>query len=471
MKKMKAKTLLPLLLALALGIAPVDISLSAAQRCLYNPADCPADLTPLQAHEIVLADQPWRVDLYPSAGRSAFAQGDWPAAIDYLTQAEALDLLDADGLHTLSLVYDNTGDSETAIQRWLTLLDDPQAPIDHLPALYQRLLNDFRVEESLRVLQGWLAREPENAAVWVQLGLLQFTQSHAEALRSLQTAATLDPAYQPLARQVDLVSAQALLSPEAAYQQLTIGRELANQGYPLQAEILIAQAVKADPNYAEAWALLGEMQQLNGHGDGLMALENAMGLNPDSPLVQSLLAVYWQRQGDAAQALDFYRQLAQAEPQSLHWQVELARATADSGDIPAGYAIMQAAVETFSDQTQAWVALADFCATYGMEVSAVGLPAARQALLLEPETPQALTAMGNVLFALTDFDSAQRYYERALDVQPDSPALHYALARVKVQKQQPASARYHLQQALTLLPPNAALVTSIERMLESLPAQ
>lgn len=468
---MKAKILLPLLLALALGIAPVDTSLSAAQRCLHDTADCPADLSLLQAHEIVLKNQPWRVDLYPSAGMSAYAQEEWQTAIDYLTQAEARGLLDAAGLHTLALAYDHNGESESAIQRWLALLDDPHAPIDHLPALYQTLLASFRVEEAQQVLQGWLAREPENAAVWAQLGLLQFTQSHAEALRSLQTAAAYDPSYQPLVRQLDLASAQALLSAQPAYQQLTIGRELANQGYPLQGEILIAQAVKDDPNYAEAWALLGEMQQLNGHGDGLTALENALALNPDSPLVQGLLAIYWQRQGDAARALAFYRQLAQAEPQSLHWQVELARATADSGDIPAGYAIMQSVVDAFSDQAQAWVALADFCAAYGMEVSAVGLPAARQALLMEPDDPRALTAMGHVLFALSDVNSAQRYYERALAIEPDSAALHYALARVWVQKQQPARARYHLQQALTLLPPNAALVTSIERVLENLPAQ
>jgi tetratricopeptide (TPR) repeat protein len=349
-----------------------------------------------------------------------------------------------------------------------SLMEEEQLPAQDYRELYRLLLAQLRVVEAEEAAVNWVAEEPDSADALLSLGLVQLTRNHAEALNNLELASALDSGLQPFVRDLDLVITQAHLSDDGAYQQLLIGRELSNQGYPLYAEILIAQAVKMNPQYAEAWAMLGELQQQNGRSDGFTALQTAVELDPDSTLVQSLMAIYWQRQGDPTKAMAYYEQLSAQQPEEFRWQVELAKATADAGDIPAGYEIILAVGEDFADETQVWIEIANFCAAYGMDVSTIGLDAAREALSRDEDNVDALTAMGNVFFALSDFDSAQRYYDRGIDQEPESAMLHYMLGRVYLEKENTSLAVYHLELAQALTPSYSTLYAQIERTLEAL---
>lgn len=465
---MKAKIILPLILILILNIFPTEVRLYNAGQCIGDSVSCPTGMSQLDAYAILLERQPWRMQLWQMAGKTAYTQGNWEKAEELFSTAAEKGVLDRHGRQMLAEVYLNLGETELGIEHMQTLMEQGQLPVQDYPTLYGILLAQLRVVEAEEAALAWVAEEPESADAQLSLGLVQLTRNHDEALNNLELASALDNDLQPFVRDLDLVITQAHLSDDGVYQQLLIGRELANQGYPLYAEILIAQAVKMNPQYAEAWAMLGELQQQNGRSDGFAALEIAVELDPDSTLVQSLMAIYWQRQGDPTKAIAYYEQLSALQPEEFRWLVELAKATADAGDIPAGYEIILEAGEDFADETQVWIEIANFCAAYGMDVSTVGLDAAREALSRDEDNVDALTAMGNVLFALSDFDSAQRYYDRGIEQEPENAVLHYMLGRVYLQKENTSLAVYHLELAQALTPGYSTLYAQIERTLEAI---
>jgi tetratricopeptide (TPR) repeat protein len=333
--------------------------------------------------------------------------------------------------------------------------------------LAQQLLAALRVIDAESAAQAWLAADPANPHAHLNAGLLALLRSHEAGLALVEQAAALDAGLVPLARSLSAAVARAQLESDPAYQQLLLGREAANLGYPLIGELLCAQAVQINPAYAEAWALLGELQQRNGRG-GLDALEQALALDPESTLVRSLLALYWQRRDDPAQAAAVFAQLAQEQPETALWQIEAGRATGQAGDIPAGLAQLVEASLAFPADLSVWTALAEYCALYQIELNTYGLTAAREALRLAPQDPAARSAMGAVLFSLGDLESAARYFQQVLDAQPEDTGALYRLGLIAAQQDRLDDARWYFSRVLELAPAYAELHTLAARSLEAL---
>jgi len=207
------------------------------------------------------------------------------------------------------------------------------------------------------------------------------------------------------------------------------------------------------------------LQQQNGR-DGYPALQQALALAPENTLVRSLFALYWQRADNPQKAVEVYSALAAENPQTAIWQVELANATAQAGDIPAGLEILVRAAQDFSEDAEVNAALANFCASYHTELDTYGLTAARKALLLAPDSLEAQLAMGNVLFSLQDYKSAARYYQKALAIDPAALSALYQLGVIYFNQEAPDTARYYFEQVLFFAPENSEWARLAERMLE-----
>ena len=93
----------------------------------------------------------------------------------------------------------------------------------------------------------------------------------------------------------------ARLADDPAYLYTASGQALAAIGEWRLARQALLHAVQLAPDYAEAWAYLGEAQYQNGE-DGYPALKRALELNPDSMSVQLFNALFWQRHNDFLQA-------------------------------------------------------------------------------------------------------------------------------------------------------------------------
>jgi tetratricopeptide (TPR) repeat protein len=127
---------------------------------------------------------------------------------------------------------------------------------------------------------------------------------------------------------------------EPAYTALAVGRALAAIGeWELAAEAF-RRATLARPDWAEAWAFLGEAQQRldpGVHTDNLALqyLEKALSLQPASIAANVFMALYWQRHSHQDTALEYMHKAAAAEPDNPVLQAEIGHFLAELGDLPA----------------------------------------------------------------------------------------------------------------------------------------
>jgi Flp pilus assembly protein TadD len=236
------------------------------------------------------------------------------------------------------------------------------------------------------------------------------------------------------------------LSDDHAYQFLISGRALgALDEWDLAAQAF-RNAIAAYPDYAEAWAWLGEAKQQQGQ-DGRIEIERALVLNPDSAMLQSLYGIYLQRQKQPEKAIAAFQKAAELEPESSGWQMALGGAYEQTGDLVAALDHYQRAVELASDEETSWRALAVFSLRNGVDLTGTGLPAARRLMELANEDWQSYDIAGQILLETGDPVGAEILLKKAIELAPTqaAPSLHLGL--LYLQSGDRTAAYFYLDQA------------------------
>ena len=117
------------------------------------------------------------------------------------------------------------------------------------------------------------------------------------------------------------------------------------------------------------------------------------------------------------------------------------------------------------DQAEYHRLLAEFFIRYQIQVSQRALPAAQEALKLEPDDEQNLDVMGQALLLTGERESALFYFQRAIERAPDySPALlHLGVAYLDLGKSDLA---YPLIEKARSLDPGSPTSQQAGRLLE-----
>ena len=361
---------------------------------------------------------PWRADLWEQRGINELISGNAAQALISLQQAANMSGLTPSGWLSLGDTYLQMNDIPSAIQTWKAQLAFSGASDE----LYGRLSQVYQTAgdsaQALQILEDWAAWNPKNGKVLYRLGLYQSIYQPEMALSTLLEAADADPGVTASVQQVRSALVAGDQEKNQPYQLVLVGRSLGALGEWSLAEEAFNRACQLAPEYAEAWAFLGEARQQTGK-DGTEALERAVSLAPDSLLVQALRALSWRREGRMDLALVSLHAIADRESQNGLWQLELGNTLVQMGDLPSALTYFQKAVQLEPQNPVYWRALAAFSVRYGISVSDVGLEAARQAVALSPEDPQSLDVMAQVMMVSGDLVSASRFLERALKLQPD----------------------------------------------------
>ncbi len=390
-------------------------------------------------YSLVARQLPWQPALWEQAGQAALAAGDAQAAISLFKQAENKKALSSQGWLAWGDAYQQSGDRASALSTWQNGI------AQHGPsaAIYARLARAHRAQgDYLAAINAWrslLDLDVGDAEAHYQLGLLLTATRPEIALPDLMLAARLAPRLDAPIQSLRASLNAALLVDDRSYQQVVAGRALAALGdWDLAAEAF-RRAILARDDYADAWAWLGEARQHLGE-DGLPDLQKALLLNSDSPLVNALLGLYWERQGKADQALASFLKAVSLQPENAAWQAAAGSAAEASGDLVAALTYFKQAVALDPRGVANWRALVSFCARYQVEVTETGLPAAYRLLELAPEDWQSQDVMGQVMQAAGDQMSAEKYYLSALELAPDQAAPHFHLGMLYLQmsKAQPA---------------------------------
>lgn len=401
--------------------------------------------------------------LWEQAGLLAYRAQEYPRTILLLENARAHGALTLDGWDALGLAYWQDHQPARALTRWHEALEQlgPSARLFARLALVYRHLEDWQNER--QSLQAWIRLKSDDAYPHYRLGLLLLPQDLVQADAELALAASQDPRLGPAVEALRAALNQARQAPDETARLLLLGRALGIVEEWKLALLLFEQAVSRSPENGEAWAWLAEARQHT--GQPLQdELERAHRLAPHSATVHLLSGLFAFRKGENTQAIREFLQAAELQPQESAIWVALGEAYAQQGDLSLAMAAYQRATQLAPERADVWRALATFCATYPVQVQEIGLPAARQAVTLQPDDARNLDVLGWLLLLNGDLDSAERALLQALDLQPDLASVHLHLGMLYLYEGQNTRAESHLNEVLNLAP-QSLLAEMARRML------
>jgi len=449
-------TFLPRVLALCaaillLGITPRPYELAREFERVRRAQAFNSPLAAARQLADLAAQVPWRGDLWEQAARAALQGGDRETAIAYF---EAAPTLSRSGQLALGETYAQNGQIEDAIRIWHPLADDPTLAVQLLPRLAEAYLELGDYDNAIRSLQALASRQPQPDTDY-KLGLLLAASNPGAAPPYLLRAAETDPTLAPSANALVDAIQRTLGYDSPSYTLVEVGRALASQNHWDLAGRAFYQAASLRPDYAEAWAYLGEAyQQLQPPDEeaAQKALEEAQRINPESPAVNIFLATYWLRQGDSARAQPYLQTATLAAKDNPALQAVIGEMWAQQGDLETALGFYQRNVELTPYDAAAYQALAEFCIRYNYSLNDIGLEAARQAVMLAPRSPGALDTLGQILYRLGDRLNAERFFRRALEAEDTYPPALLHLGIIYLERGDTAQALTHLRRANDLAP-------------------
>jgi len=92
----------------------------------------------------------------------------------------------------------------------------------------------------------------------------------------------------------------------------------------------------------------------------------------------------------------------------------------------------------------------------------------RQAVVLDPVSPNLRIDLGGMFYSQGDYDSAQRQFEMAVDLKPDHANAHYNLAAAYQKQEKWSRAVLELKTVLSLIEPNTADFNKVQEELKEL---
>jgi len=356
--------------------------------------------------------------------------------------------------------------------------NEPAQPLveEVTPSQANQPLTQGDLEAAIAAWRQIIALSPQDAHAQYQLGLLLAAQVPQAALPHLAKAADLDAQYAKSVSNLRRAISGAQIADDLAYTLLSSGRALASiDEWRLAAEAF-RNAILNDPGYAEAWAYLGEARQhllvpedgnlAPGGSDGLIEIETAIDLDPNSVAAQTFLALYWLRRQEYLPALEAIQRSIALAPDHPVLIAQLAEIQAASGDIQGAYQTYQQAAALAPYDPDYQRQILRFSLDYNFQVEQIALPIARQRLVEDPHSAIDLDLMSQVLIHLGDLLNAERFITRALQIDPEFSPAYLHLGLIYLLKDEPQIARFYLEKARDLQP-NTPTAVQAERLLES----
>jgi tetratricopeptide (TPR) repeat protein len=412
-----------------------------------------------------------RDDLWEGAGRYALQGNDPQDAILYLQNANEQNP-SAARLTLLGNAYQKAGDLHAAIQAWERAVQAGGETDQIYPSLWQAQQQVGDYAAAIQSLKALLKTQPKDTKLPFELGLLLATQQPEAALPYLAQAADSDISLKPDADNLSQAISQALGENDPAYTLLAAGRALATLNHWELAIQAFQQACNRRPDYAEAWAYLGEALQHQPpeaeapQNAGLAELQKALALDPHSLVANTFLGLYWQRHQDLERALGAFQTATSLDPQNPVFQAEKGNTLAQMGNLADAQTAYQKAITLAPNDPTYLRQMAVFSLKYEYQLHQLALPAARQAVILNPNDAATLDLMGQVLFKLNDLTDSGRFFERALQSDSQYAPAHLHLGLLLLYQSDPQRAYQELTLA-RVLDPNGQTAEQSERLLQT----
>jgi tetratricopeptide (TPR) repeat protein len=347
--------------------------------------------------------------------------------------------------------YAGLNEAEAARAQWE--LAAAETPDDD--ELLARLANSYAAAglypEAIRTLTELARVRANDTSVLYRLALLTAATAPEEALSRLALAADIAPDLQPATSLLMDAIEAGRASADDAYTFGRVGYALIQlKEWPL-AEVALTQAINRDGQYADAFAYLGLAQDMQGE-DGLPNYEQSLTLAPGSPLGQFLMGLHWRRLGESSNALPYLKTAQSLDPENPAVAAEIGGAYAALGDLTSAEIWFAEAVRKDEQNPDFWLLLARFYVDHEYHMAELGLPAARMAVGLNPESALAADALGYALVLTGDLVNAEKMLLKALELDSSLASAYYHLGLLYQKQGRPAEAETVLNHTLALDP-------------------
>ncbi len=321
-------------------------------------------------------------------------------------------------------------------------------------------------EGATQLLESLLGALPPTPKASETLGTLNALHNPEAALSHLRLAVDLDPRAAGLANDLIRVIETARSEENPAYTLAQVGQLLARAGQWPMAATAFENALVQDPEYTEARAYFGLALDRSGQ-NGLPQLELAVAQAPQAALPQMLLGKHWLIMGEPERAIEAYEQAAVLSPEDPMLAIDLGAAYAAAGDLTSAKSAFQYATNLDPDDPTLWSLFAQFSLDYEIELNEIGLPAARQALVLQPRSAAALDRLGYTHLLLGNWTLAERFLVDAIQTDSDLASAHYHLGLLRLTDGDLVGGRASLFLAVAL-DPDGRFGSLAQRSLENL---
>jgi adenylate cyclase len=201
---------------------------------------------------------------------------------------------------------------------------------------------------------------------------------------------------------------------------------------------LCRQATVLDPNYAEAWALMGlaQLELRFWHGkdeDALASAERALAINPNLPEAICIQARYLEEEGRGEEALRQITGARELNPESWEVNREVARMQFRHGNFAEAIPHFEKAASLMdSDWHNPSMLITCYNSTGDKDglhrAAKTALERAERAVAHDPTNGPALAVGASALCMFGDDERARDWIARALLLDPDNLSMRYNLA-------------------------------------------
>jgi Tfp pilus assembly protein PilF len=384
-----------------------------------------------------------------AAGQELLARPDYTAALCFLKLAEKSYKQDPQFLTELGEADWGAGDRDKALADWeRALVLNPDLD-EVLIRLWKGYFQDEQWDRAAEAIGRRLSRKADDSDAKYALALIRAAQNPGSALELLADLKTAPESIAANARSLEAVIRAAVAKRVPEYIFASTAEELIRIGEPALAKEALRRAIERNPNYGEAYALLGVAQEDTGE-DPEESYRQGVALAPNSALACLVYGAWLRRKGELALARWWLMQAWIRRPGDWIIAAELAQVDFDQGNLGDAEEWVLQAVEANPQEPEAWIVLAAFYIENDLRIKESGLPAARQAVVLAPKNDRALDILGLGWYKMGDFSLAERLFLRALEQNPDSAGAHLHLGMCYAEQGRAAEAAQEWEAALRL---------------------
>ncbi len=370
-------------------------------------------------NQLAITRQPWNATLYLRASALALDRGRVDEAAQQLDRAQQLGAQAMAVDEIKAAIAEQSHRFDEAAQQWSLIAQ--ARPVDQaaMQRTVRAYVNAEKWDEARSAAEQWVKRWPDSAEAHFALAKVIALDDPIVAKDHFDHAPP-DQAQEFL---------PALNETDPALRAVRLGRAYLSNNEVILAQRAFDAAVKANENYAEAYAYLGFTLDQSGR-DGKAMLDRAVELDRDLIVARYFRARHAWAQGDLDGALNDLKYANERDPQNRLIVAELGRLYMQRGDLALAEQWLIKARDLNADDPVAWQALAELYVgrAYGSPEQANSV--AQQAVKLAPDDAGAHVWLGVAYLLNGDRSNAEQELLRAEALSPRLALTHLYLGRL-----------------------------------------